>query len=126
MKKILIQGLCLAAALFPVSLPGWSSDGGTVVMQERDLKLSFDSTTLKVVADAITSQAGIAFSYDSSLADYPMENGLMSGRACGKAGRGLYWGPDPRYLRRFETLGLSFWMKNRKAPVAVWRMKPRP
>ncbi len=74
MKKILIQGLCLAAALFPVSLPGWSSDGGTVVMQERDLKLSFDSTTLKVVADAITSQAGIAFSYDSSLADYPMEN----------------------------------------------------
>lgn len=39
-----------------------------------DLNLSYSRTTLKAVADAITQQAGIAFSYETALAGYPMEN----------------------------------------------------
>lgn len=49
------------------SLPGAQGQG-------YDLNLSYSRTTLKAVADAITQQAGIAFSYETALAGYPMEN----------------------------------------------------
>ena len=49
--------------------------GGTLPdAQGHDLKLSYSRTTLKTVADAITQQVGIVFSYEIALADYPMEN----------------------------------------------------
>ena len=47
------------------SLPGAQGQG-------YDLNLSYSRTTLKAVADAITQQAGIAFSYETALAGYPM------------------------------------------------------
>ncbi len=49
------------------SLPGAQGQG-------YDLNLSYSRTTLKAVADAITQQVGIAFSYETALAGYPMEN----------------------------------------------------
>ena len=42
------------------SLPGAQGQG-------YDLNLSYSRTTLKAVADAITQQAGIAFSYETAL-----------------------------------------------------------
>ena len=49
--------------------------GGTLPgAQGHDLKLSYSRTTLKTVADAITQQVGIVFSYEIALAEYPMEN----------------------------------------------------
>lgn len=55
------------------SLPGAQGQG-------YDLNLSYSRTTLKAVADAITQQAGIAFSYETALAGYPMENLEVSER----------------------------------------------
>ena len=58
----------LSAAMPPKDrLPGAQGQG-------YDLNLSYSRTTLKAVADAITQQAGIAFSYETALAGYPMEN----------------------------------------------------
>ncbi len=47
------------------SLPGAQGQG-------YDLNLSYSRTTLKAVADAITQQVGIAFSYETALAGYPI------------------------------------------------------
>ena len=73
MKKYLIQGLCLLAVFCMAGISGYAFPDGVSAVQGRDLRLSFDKTTLKVVADAITEQTGVAFSYDGHLAGYPME-----------------------------------------------------
>lgn len=57
------------------SLPGAQGQG-------YDLNLSYSRTTLKAVADAITQQVGIAFSYETALAGYPMENLEVSEKGC--------------------------------------------
>ena len=59
------------------SLPGAQGQG-------YDLNLSYSRTTLKAVADAITQQVGIAFSYETALAGYPMENLQVLHRIAGQ------------------------------------------
>ena len=72
MKNLFHKGLCLVMALCCIAL---RYAGGTLPdAQGHDLKLSYSRTTLKTVADAITQQVGIVFSYEIALADYPMEN----------------------------------------------------
>ena len=61
-------------ALCCIAFKGYAGGGTLPDAQGHDLKLSYSRTTLKTVADAITQQVGIVFSYEIALADYPMEN----------------------------------------------------
>lgn len=74
MKNLFHKGLCLVMALCCIASRGYAGGGTLPDAQGHDLKLSYSRTTLKTVADAITQQVGIVFSYEIALADYPMEN----------------------------------------------------
>ncbi|MFR7964868.1 MAG: SusC/RagA family TonB-linked outer membrane protein [Alistipes finegoldii] len=74
MKNLFHKGLCLVMALCCIAFKGYAGGGTLPDAQGHDLKLSYSRTTLKTVADAITQQVGIVFSYEIALADYPMEN----------------------------------------------------
>ena len=76
MKKLFHKGLCLVMVLCAGAFGGYAAQGSLPGAQGQgyDLNLSYSRTTLKAVADAITQQAGIAFSYETALAGYPMEN----------------------------------------------------
>lgn len=70
-------------ALCCVAFNGYAAGGGLPDAQGHDLNLSYSRTTLKTVADAITQQVGIAFSYEVALADYPMENLYVTQKGAG-------------------------------------------
>ena len=74
MKNLFHKGLCLVMALCCIAFKGYAGGGTLPAAQGHDLKLSYSRTTLNTVADAITQQVGIVFSYEIALADYPMEN----------------------------------------------------
>jgi TonB-linked SusC/RagA family outer membrane protein len=74
MNKILYKALCVAVGLCCVALPGYASGEALQPPQVYDLNLSYQKTNLKTVADAITGQIGVVFSYEIALGDYAMEN----------------------------------------------------
>ena len=80
MKNLFHKGLCLVMALCCIAFKGYAGGGTLPDAQGHDLKLSYSRTTLKTVADAITQQVGIVFSYEIALADYPMENPTLRNR----------------------------------------------
>ncbi|WP_295939795.1 TonB-dependent receptor [uncultured Alistipes sp.] len=83
MKKLFHKGLSLVVALCCAAPLGRVVAGELPAVQEHDLNLSYSRTTLKTVADAITQQVGIAFSYELALADYTMENIYVNEKGMG-------------------------------------------